>query len=453
MLTSLCVASVYVGQRLVSVTHVLAVPGYPDRTIFVGADLAVPLHADAIGSVKVGVSQVDAHMGRRVREIRMWRGVSLTAAAGLAGISASYLSLIERGQRQVNKRSTLESLAQALKVSPSELLGRPYERAGSASVAAYSAMVAVEDALTGWWLGEVPDVPDRPWRDVAKDVDRLNLALRPNADYTAQGELLPGLIRDLLSAAATDSVHRRDALIGLLGAYKAAAYLAHDLGSTGVPTLAVERMRRVAEELDDPIWTSYVAYQRAQVLSGANRSRQYELAVAAADAAPASRPEISGLSHLTAALASAAQGQGETAQTHLLEAASLAELIPADVSPWCQTNFGKTNVGIWRVSIGVELGYGAGVEEIAKKVRLSGVSRSRKAAFWIDFGRGLLSERKTRDRGLSALLCAEELAPEKIRTNAFVREAVTGLLSGSSRDSAGREVRGLAWRLGIAPTG
>jgi hypothetical protein len=261
------------------------------------------------------------------------------------------------------------------------------------------------------------------------------------------------LIRDLLAAAVTNTEHRHAALVGLIGAYKAAAYLGHDLGFSGLPTLAIDRMRLVAEELGDPVWSSYAAYQRAQVLSGVNRARQYELAVAAADVAPATRPEIRGMANLTAAMASAAQGYGDTAQAHLTEAASLAELLDADVSPWCQTNFGRTNVGIWSVSIGVELGEGARVAETAAKVRPGGVSQSRQAAFWIDFGRGLLTDRTTRDRGLAALLRAEKLAPQKVRTNPFVRDTVTNLLAAARRDAGGRELRGLAWRIGVAPTG
>lgn len=60
----------------------------------------------------------DAHIGRRVREVRHWRRMSLTATAGLAGISAPYLSMIERGQRPVTKRATLEALARVLTVRP-----------------------------------------------------------------------------------------------------------------------------------------------------------------------------------------------------------------------------------------------------------------------------------------------------------------------------------------------
>ncbi len=395
----------------------------------------------------------DAHIGRRVREIRTWRGMSLTATAELAGVTGAYLSMIERGLRPVTKRSVLEAIAQALRVSPVDLTDQPREPSRAASVEVIAAMTAIEDAVTSWWVGEVPDVPPRPWPEVAADLDRLNRTLRPNADYAAQGALLPGLIRDLLAAAETDTEHRRSALVGLIAAYKAAAYLAHDLRFAGLPTLAVDRMRGAAEELGDPVWTSYAAYQRAQVLSGANRPRQYELAVGAADIAPASRPEVRGMANLTAALAAASQGDADTAQTHLAEAASLAELIDADVSPWCQTNFGRTNVGIWRVSIGVELGEGARVAEIADSVRPGTVSRSRQAAYWIDYGRALLSERKTREDGLAALLRAETLAPQKVRSNVFVRETVTDLLAMANRQAGGRDLRGLAYRMGVAPTG
>jgi hypothetical protein len=87
-----------------------------------------------------------------------------------------------------------------------------------------------------------------------------------------------------------------------VGAYKAAVYLSHDLGFAGLPALAAERMRRVAEELDDPVWIAYAAYQRAQLISGTNRPRQYQLAVTAAETT-ASRVEIRGMANLTAALA------------------------------------------------------------------------------------------------------------------------------------------------------
>jgi hypothetical protein len=45
------------------------------------------------------------------------------------------------------------------------------------------------------------------------------------------------------------------------------------------------------------------------------------------------------------------------------------------------------------------------------------------------------------------------LAPQRIRHDVFVRETVAGLLRQTRRDAGGRELRRLAWRMGIAPGG
>lgn len=392
----------------------------------------------------------EGHIGRRVREVRSWRRLSLTAAAELAGISPSYLSLIERGLRPVTKRATLESLAQALRVSPVELTGKPDAAANSET---HAAIPAITDALSGWWIGEIPDAPARAWDEISADLARL-YQHRATSNYAAQAALVPGLIRDLLATVA-DPTHRREALIGLIGTYYSGGMIGGRLGFHGMPALGVEQMHKAAEELGDPAWSGIAAWARAHMMSGANRARQYQLAVAVADTADA-RPEVRGMGNLTAALAAAAQGQEDTAQTHLVEAASHAESIDADVSEWSgnvNLQFGRTNVGIWRVAIGVELGHGAQVAEIASTVHPETINRSRQCAFWLDYGRGLIAERKTQERGLAALVRAEKLAPQQVRTNPFAREAVTGLLTTSRRAAGGRELRALATRIGINPAG
>ena len=57
-------------------------------------------------------------IGARLRELRRWRRMTLTEVAGLAGISAAYLSMAERGLRSLDRRSTISALAAALRVSP-----------------------------------------------------------------------------------------------------------------------------------------------------------------------------------------------------------------------------------------------------------------------------------------------------------------------------------------------
>ncbi|MBF6238275.1 helix-turn-helix domain-containing protein [Nocardia otitidiscaviarum] len=60
-------------------------------------------------------------MGQTLRQIRHARGKSLAVVAGLAGISTSYLSRLESGERALDRRSLILALAKALEVAPSEI--------------------------------------------------------------------------------------------------------------------------------------------------------------------------------------------------------------------------------------------------------------------------------------------------------------------------------------------
>jgi hypothetical protein len=77
----------------------------------------------------------------------------------------------------------------------------------------------------------------------------------------------------------------------------------------------------------------------------------------------------------------------------------------------------------------------------------------RQTEFWAKVGRAMCAEKTTRDKGVRVLLHAESLAPQRIRHDVFVRETVAGLLRQIRRDAGGRELRRLAWRMGIAPGG
>jgi transcriptional regulator with XRE-family HTH domain len=85
-------------------------------------------------------------LGGRPRELRPWRDPSLRVTAELAGLSESHLSRIERGERPVDKRSTLEALARALQVAPSELTDQRYEPSDRGQAAGRD---GVPDGLAG----------------------------------------------------------------------------------------------------------------------------------------------------------------------------------------------------------------------------------------------------------------------------------------------------------------
>ncbi|OXM69610.1 helix-turn-helix domain-containing protein [Amycolatopsis vastitatis] len=392
------------------------------------------------------------YIGQRVRELRIWRGLSLEVTAQLAGISYGYLGQIERNEKPVARRQTLEGIARALKVHPGEFTNRPLGPGSTVSSAAHAHLEAIEAVLTEYWPGEVPDdAPTRPWKQVRAELTKLIDELRPQSQYEAMAELVPNLIRDLLRHAGKPR-QRSAALKGLIGTYHATGRVTSALNAAHLGHLAAERVSQTAKLLEDPEWLGVASWTRAHYISSLSRNRQYELAVEATDA-PGSRLESRGMSHLTAALAKAAQGDEDTAKAHLAEAGDMATSLGLANSAWGAgtMNFGTSNVGIWRVTLGVELGAGAGIAEVARDVEWQSISISRQGAYWMELGRGLVEDKRTVKAGLEAFLKAEELTPEQFHANAFVRDAVVTMLGKARRDAGGVELRGLAYRLGVAP--
>jgi hypothetical protein len=158
--------------------------------------------------------------------------------------------------------------------------------------------------------------------------------------------------------------------------------------------------------------------------------------------------------HLSAAMAAAAQADRDTASTHLAEASTVANRLDTEVGTFAKLWFGRSNVGIWQVSLATEFKDGPKVAELARDVHPELMpSAVRQAMFWCDLGRSMLAESGNRDTGLAMLLRAETLAPQRVRNDVFVREAVADQLRRARRDAGGRELRGLAWRMGVAPIG
>lgn len=396
-------------------------------------------------------------IGQRVGQVRAWRRMTLKAVADLAGISESYLSRIERGERGVHRRSLLEAIATALRVAPSELAEQAFPPAAADPVTgeAQAAVIALEAALSDLELGTPGNVDARPWPAVAADLEHLNTRLRPASDYATQGLVLPGLLGELHTLYVTDPEHRADVLRALMDCYHAAGVLLKNLGVRGLPTLAAFHARRVAEELEDPAWLGLAAWLRASTLGGKGRPRMLELSTQGADALQGHLDDpralqMYGALHLNAALASAAMRHGDDAAAHLTEAGTIADRISPDGRGFGNLYFGPDNVGIWRLTIAVELGEPGQARELARQVNPAAVpSAARQAMFWADLGRGMAQDRTTRDDAVGALLRAEKIAPQRIRTNPFVRETVGDLMRRARREAVGRELRGMAYRMGL----
>jgi transcriptional regulator with XRE-family HTH domain len=397
-----------------------------------------------------------AHIGRRLREIRLWRGQSLKAVANLAGLSEGYLSKIERGLKPVERRTTLEALAAALRVAPSELTGSPLLVEGMN--VDQSAVVSLRAALGEFDLDDDGDRAPAPWVQVRAGVDRVN-ELRPKAEYTAMALMLPDLLRDLY--ASLDGPHRREALQGLADCYLSSLSACKNLGYSDLAIACALRIRDVSHQLAGPEWTGLAAYARAQAIGSGARDRVGALAVKAADdiTGDLDQPQVAevyGMLHLVAALAATTTGRLDTARDHVAEAAEVAAR-PGVGSHGSDAGFmhmwfGPGNVGLWQTMLAVESGEGGRAVEIARGLDPESIpaASSRQGMWWIDVGRGLAMERGTRDEAVRAFRRAEDIAPQLTRANPWVRETVTGLLSRAQRDAGGRELRGLAYRVGIA---
>ena len=56
-----------------------------------------------------------------LRRVRRRRGLTTTALAGLAGLSPSFISMVETGQRPLRRRDHINALAAVLRVPPAEI--------------------------------------------------------------------------------------------------------------------------------------------------------------------------------------------------------------------------------------------------------------------------------------------------------------------------------------------
>jgi transcriptional regulator with XRE-family HTH domain len=398
-------------------------------------------------------------LGRRVREVRGWRQLSLREAAGLAGLSFSFWGQVERGEKPVANRRTLEAMAGALRVHPTELTGQPWTPRDPVGAGAQAGLTAIETALECYELGVDPEVPVRPWPQIADDLERLVTTMEWAGDYAAQGALAPVLIGELHGAYRRMPQRRPEVLVGLMRAYASAMWTTKRLGARGLPALVARAIQQCAETLDDPLWLGYAAWLRGVATGQLDRGGQYRRSVAAAESLTSGLDcsdalQACGMLHLSAALAAGSQAEHDTAATHLAEASALAARMDTEVGTWAHLWFGPTNVGIWKASIALERREYGQVLEVAKTVHPELLPATvHQAGFFADVGQVLVAEKKTRDKGIRVLVRAEQLAPQRIHHDVFVREAIAGMLRQARGDAGGRELRGLAWRMGVAPIG
>lgn len=389
-------------------------------------------------------------VGAAVRSARMRRGMSLAVVAELAGHSKSWLSKVERGLLPLERRRDLAALATALGVSPADLTGQPYDDDPQGMGPEVVAMVSgIRRALQ--------DAPDQA---LAAPVDELLAAeedvtrRRHAVDFAGVGRALPRLLSGLRATIPTvRGADRLQLLHSLFWANHAAQSAARNLGYLDLSWIAAEQVAATAHDIGDRTWIAAANFSRCHSLlpAGAFRSA-HRYAAAAADEAtmlPGSdAPVVAGSLMLASSIAAAAAGDTADADARLGAAGELARAGGGVFGEGF--SFGRGNVALHRLTVELEAGrpdQALAVAETIEPGRL--VSDERRSAYWLDVGRA--HAQLTQDaEALAAFRAAEQVAPLRVRLHPLVREAVGGMVGRAQRAAVGRDLRGLAYRMGVA---
>ncbi|MGH3768151.1 MAG: helix-turn-helix domain-containing protein [Pseudonocardiaceae bacterium] len=378
-------------------------------------------------------------IGARARMIRRRRGLSLEVVAGLASITAAYLSMLERGLRGFNRRGLIEDLADALGCSVVDLTGQPYPPPDRPTVAALSALPAMSVALHECSLLDCPDLPARPVEQLA--------ALVANANRHCDETRYDLAARDLGAVLTELHVHaisglpdvRRGALAALAEACIVASGVARPLGNGDLSTLAARRATEVAVLTGRPELVALTGMARvgALVRLGARRRAGTVLAEALSAAEPHADPSAAdtgpaegyGMLHLTGAQLAAREGRAADADTHLTEARQLAE-VTGERNAY-RYHFGPANVAAWSLAIAVELERGPSVADtldISPETFVALDSADRRAGFHLDLSRAYAQSGGDRDHAaLRHIDTADRIAPTRLRNDPIARDLVVTL--------------------------
>ncbi len=398
------------------------------------------------------MSEIDdkRFIGQRVKMYRAVRDMTQKELGDFVGKSQPAIAQYEKGLLPVADRDLLYGLALALQVHVGDLTGQADDKTNPAVAAFHAQVPRIEAALMNQGHGDDSSDP-RSLEVLAGEAQRA-LKVRMKNDYATLGGILPGLINDLYRHTGSgDERTQRRAWSELTTAAFVTALATKGLGFTSLAWNAAGATAEAARIVGDPGGLAAAEFARAQVLLSTPGSLRASLAHSAGGAerlqseltSPAGA-ELYGMLHLQAALTSAAVGQDPT--DHIREAAETVQR-SGDGSAF-ELAFGAENVAVWRMSIANELRRPGEVIEIAKSIDPETIdTEDRKSRYFIELGRAYAAKKDYR-AGMSALLRAELVAPQQVRSRTLVKELVGHMLRRAQRELAAGELGRLAKRVG-----
>lgn len=300
-------------------------------------------------------------IGARLRTLRRWRGMTQVQLADMAGVSDSFVSMVEHGTRMLDRRSHISALAAALRVSETDLVGGPHLSSDRLQSDPHMAIPPLRVALQTNSLTRPAVDQARPLTELHKVVFGTIEPLRRVCDYVAVGQLLPDCIDELYRHAAepADQAAHQLALETLVEACVIASAVSKELNYLDLAYLAAQRAEEASAVLGDPVQKGKADFMWLLTLP---RAGSWDRNLAAAEQAaselePHARDplgrQVLGMLTLTASLSAASIQRGDRAAHWLSEAEKIGARVPDEPMRTWQC-FSTTNVHIWRISVGVE---------------------------------------------------------------------------------------------------
>ncbi|RGC67957.1 Helix-turn-helix protein [Micromonospora sp. MW-13] len=397
-------------------------------------------------------------IGRRVAYWRGRRGMSQQQFADAIGKSKSWVDKVERGVRALDKLSSLQAIADGLRVDLRLLLGKDAEReAGSDGLPDRASIDALRGVLARWGpvqLGRGQSTPTLS--DLGKAVDHAGLACQ-HARYADLVRSLPKLLLDAQQVRAANP-GAPEAAQRLAEAYRIASAVMRKAGINDLAWMAADRALTASQDADDPFLTGACAAQFGYTLLAQGQARHaVEIGIAVAHQiappspldAPPDQLSVYGTLLIVAALGAAALGHADSVAELVGQAGEAAEIV-GDGQDHYRTAFGPVTVELARMATAVELGTGA-VDPAAHQRLIEGTAfrrlpPERRAAYLLDAANGFMQTGDLTTAG-QALVSADRVAPAEVRNRPLGHELLATLLRRSP--AASLDVLRLADEIGV----
>lgn len=398
-------------------------------------------------------------IGRRIQALRKERGIDQKTLAMKLDRSPSWMTKIERGERQIDSVTMLLRVAEVLNVELHNLTRRPSLESGgrtlegSAGLKRLRKAVMRPDAFASYSV-ELSS-PPRPVARMREDARRLRQQYNTSPEnFSAVVPLLPVLLNEVQSAVAVlEGEDRSDAQAVLANLYRLANLELRQYGDVDLAWIAGDKSLAAAERSGRPVLlAACAATMTVQMMIQGHAAEAVDFAQAAAASLAGevadergSAIAVTGALHLYSAQAAARAEDPAEAARFLKRAGELAEALRTDREDhWLF--FGSTNLGIQEVGILVDLDDPTAALRRAQHVdpnRLPSVNR--RGYFHLHRARAFAMKRQDRE-AVQALTAAEQAAPELTRWDPMTRESIRAMLEREKR-TLNPELRALASRL------